>query len=68
MKKVEMSTETYFPYTGMEAEAVINMHFAKVDPNLPAKIIVLLESLPNVGFDQVNFLDTETGTFNSFIC
>ena len=30
MKKVQMSTETYFPYTGMEAESVINMHFAKV--------------------------------------
>lgn len=47
--------------SGFSPETLINMHYLKLQASKPAYIVVLLESLDNVGFDQVNYLNTRTG-------
>lgn len=41
--------------SGFSPETIINMHMVKVD-NGPAKVLVMMESLANTGFDQVSHL------------
>lgn len=53
--------------SGFSPETVTNMHLVKVDSG-PAKVMVLMESLHNVGFDQVSFLDTTTGQLDCKEC
>jgi hypothetical protein len=53
--------------SGFAPQTVINMHMTKVD-NGPAKVMVIMESLDNVGFDQISFLDTTTGQLDCKEC
>jgi len=43
-------------------ETFINAHMVKVNSTAPAQLMVALESLDNIGFDEITFLDTKTGS------
>ena len=51
--------------SGFSPETFINMHVLKMDEEAEPKVIVLLESLDRVGFDEVNFLNTTTGSLET---
>jgi hypothetical protein len=46
-------------------ETFINAHMVKVNSTAAAQLMVSLESLDNVGFDEITFVDTTTGIHNS---
>lgn len=46
-------------------ETFINAHMVNSDPNLPPRLVVTMESLPSVGFDEMVFVDTTTGVMTS---
>lgn len=50
LKDVQWSPETF-----------INAHMVQLDPTEPAKLCITMESLENVGFDEILFVDTTTG-------
>jgi len=46
-------------------EYVLNMHSLKMDDTSDPLVLVVLESLPNVGFDQVDFLNVTSGQLDA---
>lgn len=46
-------------------ETFVNLHSLKMDDTSEPLVLVLLESLPNVGFDQVDFLNLTSGQLDA---
>lgn len=47
--------------SGFSPETFINAHMVRENSTLPYRLMVSLESLTNVGFDEYTFVDTTTG-------
>lgn len=53
--------------SGFSPETVVNMHMVTIDNDAP-RVMVIMESMHNLGFDQVSFLDTTTGQLDCKQC
>ena len=53
--------------SGFSPETVVDMFMTKVDTGA-TKVMVMMESLHNLGFDQISFLDTTTGKLDCKEC
>lgn len=53
------------PDVKFSPETFINAHMVKYDPSIPSQLVVIMESLPTVGFDQIVFVDTTTGALTN---
>jgi len=53
---------------GFSPQTFTNLHLVKLDgPDAPASLLVVMESLHNVGFDQLTLLNTTTGELGQLV-
>lgn len=53
--------------SGFAVETFLNMHMIQLEDDVPAKLVLTMESLPDLGFDEIVWVDTTTGQLENIV-